>query len=87
MFVQASGIISSNIYRADDAPRYARGNKQLLAICVMNIFINISVKFYYVFRNKQRDKKWNAMTEEERLHYIATINDKGNKRLDFRFAH
>lgn len=53
----------------------------------MNIVLYVLVKIYYVWRNKQRDKKWNSMTEEERLHYLATTNDKGNKRLDFRFQH
>jgi hypothetical protein len=87
MFVQAGGIIASNIYRADDAPRYKRGDRVLLGIVVMNIFIYLLTKVYYVLRNKNRDKKWNAMTEDERLHYLATTTDEGNKRLDFRFAH
>lgn len=87
MFVQASGIISSNIYRKDDAPRYKRGNKQLLAITVMNVFLYGFVKVYYLWRNKSRDNKWNAMSEKERLDYLANTTDEGNKRLDFRFAH
>ncbi|KAL2173949.1 major facilitator superfamily domain-containing protein [Thermothelomyces heterothallicus CBS 202.75] len=87
MFVQASSIIASNIYREDDAPRYRRGNKQLLGILCMNLALYGLVKAYYVLRNKQRDKKWNAMTPEERLHYLATTTDQGNKRLDFRFHH
>ncbi|KAM7213181.1 MFS general substrate transporter [Rhypophila decipiens] len=87
MFVQAGGVISSNIYREDDKPRYKRGNRQLLAVLCMNIVIYLLVKVYYVSRNKQRDKKWDAMTEEQRLEYLATTTDKGNKRLDFRFQH
>ncbi|KAK4150769.1 major facilitator superfamily domain-containing protein [Chaetomidium leptoderma] len=87
MFVQASAIISSNIYRADDAPLYWRGNQQLLGILCMNIVLYGLVKGYYVFRNKRRDQKWNAMSHEERLHYLATTTDQGNKRLDFRFQH
>jgi hypothetical protein len=71
----------------DDAPRYRRGNRQLLAICCMNIVLYILTKLYYVWRNKTRDAKWNAMTEEQRLEYIATTKDEGNKRLDFRFDH
>ncbi|KAK4126553.1 MFS general substrate transporter [Parathielavia appendiculata] len=87
MFVQASGVIASNIYRADDAPLYRRGNRQLLGILCMNIVLYGLVKAYYVFRNKQRERKWNAMTPEERLDYLATTTDQGNKRLDFRFQH
>ncbi|KAK5997060.1 putative transporter [Cladobotryum mycophilum] len=87
MFVQAGGIISANIYRKDDAPRYVRGNRQLLAILCMNIFVYFFTKAYYVSRNRSRDKKWDAMTEEQRLDYLATTTDEGNKRLDFRFQH
>ena len=87
MFVQASGIIASNMYRKDDAPRYRRGNKGLISITIMNIFLYIFAKTYYVWRNKSRSKKWDAMSEDERIHYLATTTDEGNKRLDFRFAH
>jgi hypothetical protein len=87
MFVQASGIIASNIYRADDAPRYKRGNRVLLSLCLTNLAIYGLTKIYYVWRNKSRASKWDAMTEDERLHYLATTTDEGNKRLDFRFAH
>ncbi|RKU42361.1 hypothetical protein DL546_000990 [Coniochaeta pulveracea] len=87
MFVQASGIIGSNIYRKDDAPQYKRGNKQLLAINCMNIVLYLLVKVYYVMRNKARDAIWAAKTEEERLEYLATTKDEGSKRLDFRFQH
>ncbi|KAI0836856.1 MFS general substrate transporter [Hypoxylon sp. FL0890] len=87
MFVQAGGIIASNIYRADDAPLYRRGNKQLLAILVMNIVLYCLTKVYYVLRNRYKDRKWNSMTSDEKLHYLSTTTDEGNKRLDFRFEH
>ncbi|TVY60831.1 putative transporter [Lachnellula suecica] len=87
MFVQASGIIASNIYRADDAPRYRRGNRVLLSLCVMNLGLYGLTKIYYIWRNKTRAAKWDAMTEDERVNYLATTTDEGNKRLDFRFAH
>ncbi|KAJ5562531.1 Major facilitator superfamily domain general substrate transporter [Penicillium sp. DV-2018c] len=87
MCVQSSGIISSNIYRADDAPRYRRGNSVLVGLVVSNVFIYLLAKAYYVWRNQSRDKKWNAMSDSEKRHYLATTKDEGNKRLDFRFAH
>lgn len=74
-------------HETDDAPLYRRGNKQLLGILCMNIVLYGLVKAYYVFRNKQRDFKWDAMTPEEQLNYITTTKDEGNKRLDFRFQH
>ena len=71
---------------ADDRPRYRRGNRALLSINVLNIGLYVFAKVYYTLRNRFRDRKWNAMTEEERKEYLATTKDKGNKRLDFRFA-
>lgn len=87
MTVQAGGIIAANIYRASDAPRYKKGDTALLAITIFNIALYIFTKAYYVLRNKARERKWNSMTEEERLNYLATTTDEGSKRLDFRFAH
>jgi len=105
MFVQASSIIASNIYRDDDKPMYRRGNKVLLGICAYNTVLFVGAKLFYVYINKRRDKIWNSvcaeinpfqwtgqltdikMTQEQREEYLATTTDKGNKRLDFRFAH
>jgi hypothetical protein len=58
----------------------------LVSITVVNIGIYIFAKLYYVVRNRRRDTTWSAMTEEQRAEYLATTTDKGNKRLDFRFA-
>lgn len=87
MFCQAGGIVSANIYRSDDAPRYKRGNGVLLGLVVANMVIYVFTKLYYVWRNKRRDRKWNALTEAERKNYLETTTDEGNKRLDFRFQH
>lgn len=87
MCVQASGIIASNIYRKHDAPRYQNGNKNLLAIASLNIVMYLVIKTYYIWRNRSRDKKWNSLTNEEKIHYLDHTTDEGNKRLDFRFAH
>ncbi|KAF2149177.1 phthalate transporter [Myriangium duriaei CBS 260.36] len=86
MSVQAATIFSTQIYRNDDKPYYYRGNKVLLGILAWNIVAFVLAKAYYVYKNNVRDTKWNAMTREERLHYLKTTTDKGNKRLDFRFA-
>jgi MFS family permease len=86
MAVQTSNIISSQIYRQDDKPYYYKGNKVLLGLVAWNIVLFVGSKTYYQWKNKQRDELWNGMSREERLHYLKTTEDKGNKRLDFRFA-
>ena len=87
MCVQADGIISSNMYQQSDAPRYRHGNRNLIIIIAMNVIIYALTKVYYVLRNRSRDRKWNAMSEDEKRIYLDTTADRGNKRLDFRFAH
>ena len=52
-----------------------------MGLGVSNIFIYLLTKVYYVWRNKSRDKKWNAMTDNEKANYLATTKDEGNKRL------
>ncbi|UNI23858.1 hypothetical protein JDV02_009651 [Purpureocillium takamizusanense] len=84
---QAGSIISSNIYRKDDAPYYRRGNAVILGIIAWNAVATLLIKFYYVWRNKTRDKIWNAMSPQEKDDYLTTTTDEGSKRLDFRFAH
>ncbi|KAI0188916.1 major facilitator superfamily domain-containing protein [Xylaria flabelliformis] len=86
MFLQAGVVISSNIYRADDAPLYRRGNSILLAILGLNLVLYAVAKGYYLWRNRSKARKWDGMTPEEKLVYLSDHQDKGNKRLDFRFA-
>jgi hypothetical protein len=87
MFVQAGNVVSSNIYQADDAPLYHRGNQQLFAINMGVIGLLIGTKLYYLWRNSRRERIWSSMSAEEQYNYLSTTKDKGNKRLDFRFAH
>ncbi|CCC11876.1 hypothetical protein SMACR_05088 [Sordaria macrospora] len=87
MFVQAGNIVYDNIYREDDKPLYKRGNKVLLAIVCLNVVLFYLTKAFYMWRNKLKEEKWNAMTPEEQQVYLLTTKDEGPKRLDFRFAH
>ncbi|KAG0680442.1 hypothetical protein C6P40_000877 [Pichia californica] len=87
MFVQAGSIIGSNIYRTPDKPYYYKGNAALFGIACSILPIILLTKLFYVYLNKKRDAKWNAMSDEEREHYITHTTDRGSSRLDFRFAH
>ena len=70
-----------------DAPHYKRGNKVLLGIVVGNLVLFALAKLYYIIKNRSRARIWDAWTQEEKAHYLATTTDKGNKRLNFRFEH
>ncbi|KAK3902652.1 hypothetical protein C8A05DRAFT_33659 [Staphylotrichum tortipilum] len=87
MSVQAGSIIGANIYQDSDKPLYKTGNQNLVIINVLVIGAFLFAKFYYVWRNKRRDKVWNAMTEQERRDYVRNTKLTGSRRLDFRFAH
>ena len=73
MMVQLSRIISAQIYRDDDKPYYYRGNRVLIGIAVWNIALYFFTYGYYTWRNKQRDKVWNAMTPQEQADYVSVF--------------
>lgn len=58
----------------------------LLWIACLNIVAYGLTKLYYVLRNKSRQQKWDKMSDDERIQYLSTFKDAGNKRLDFRFT-
>ncbi|EMD42289.1 hypothetical protein CERSUDRAFT_90901 [Gelatoporia subvermispora B] len=87
MFVQAGTIISSYIYRADDAPLYKRGNRALIGITVMNIAIYVFTYFFYREINRRRDRIWKSWTPEEQQKYLDTTTDKGSEKINFRFVY
>lgn len=80
-------LTAVQIYRDDDKPLYRRGNLVLIAICAYNIVLFIGAKIFYVQVNKRRSRVWDGMSKEEKEQYLSTTADKGNRRLDFRFAH
>ena len=82
----------SHTSRVHDAhpfePPDRRGNSWLIGICAFNCFILYpGVKQYYRWRNRTKAAIWDAMTPEEQADYLATTKDRGNRRLDFQFAH
>ena len=87
MFVQLDSMTAQNIFREDDRPLYKRGLLQLWCITWAVVPLLLMTKFYYIWRNKTKERKWSAMTEEQKADYRRNTTDDGNKRLDFRFAH
>ena len=87
MFLQSAGIISANIYREDDAPAYHRGNVVLIGCAFGTLGACILARYYYIFRNKQKERAWNALTIEQQEDYVKNTSDQANKRLDFKFIY
>lgn len=87
MMVQLGNICAAFIYRADDAPLYHRGNTQIIIINILAIGLFLFAKAYYILKNRSREKKWNAMTPQQRQEYKLDTTLVGSRRLDFRFAH
>jgi hypothetical protein len=58
----------------------------LVIVCSANLIQYFLTKFYYTWRNQQKAKKWDALTDDQKLEYLETTTDSGSKRLDFRFV-
>ncbi len=41
-----------------------RGNRVLVGITVLNIFLYAFAKVYYIWRNKQREKVWDQYSQQ-----------------------
>ncbi|GKZ40960.1 hypothetical protein AbraIFM66951_006500 [Aspergillus brasiliensis] len=90
VIVQIGSIISSQIYRSSDSPYYYTGNKVLIALCVLSLVVFVAQREFLRHLNRQKERKWQAMTPEERVLYQSdrdTREREGNKRLDFRFKY
>ncbi|KAI9932317.1 hypothetical protein ASPWEDRAFT_154122 [Aspergillus wentii DTO 134E9] len=88
--VQVGSVISSQIYRSEDSPYYYTGNKVLIAICALSLVVFVLQRQFLVHLNNQKEKKWSAMSSEERVIYQSDREARemdGNKRLDFRFKY
>ncbi|KAJ5454880.1 uncharacterized protein N7458_005836 [Penicillium daleae] len=90
VIVQVGSLLGSQIYRADDAPYYHRGNAVLLAICILTLVVVIIQREFLRHLNRKKDVVWKAMTVDQQTAYqndIPARESEGNKRLDFRFSY
>ncbi len=87
MAVQLGNICAAYIYRDDDKPLYHRGNTNLIIVNIVAIVVFLLTKVYYIVRNKQKAKVWNALSKEQQDEYTKTTRLQGSRRLDFQFAH
>lgn len=83
---QLGTIVSSELFRKDDAPLYKRGLTQMFAMSIGSVVLILLTRLYFWSRNRKRDTIWNQMTDEEKSDYKLNTKTEGNKRLDFRFT-
>lgn len=90
VIVQIGSVVGSQIYRADDAPYYYRGNKVLVSICALTLVTLLVQRFWLQLLNKRKERVWEHMSDDEKAEYqrlLAKREEDGNKRLEFRFKY
>ena len=58
-----------------------------MLINISTILLFLIAKAYYIWRNRQKERAWHMLTDEQQTHYRKTTKLQGSRRLDFRFAH
>jgi hypothetical protein len=69
-------ILSSPLFPSNSH----KGNKILIGIVSINIFIYFLTKLYFIYRNKSRAAIWDAMTLEEKNAYLDANPEPSNRR-------
>lgn len=90
VIVQIGSLVGSQIYRADDAPYYHRGNKVLISFCAAALAILLGQNQFLKLLNRRKERVWDSMSEADKAQYLADTKarqSEGNKRLDFKFRY
>lgn len=80
------GVWGSQIYRADDAPDFKRGNLTNIMFAGTAVVLWIVQKYMYRYRNAVRARKLEVMTEAERREEKDRKEEKGNDSVIFKFT-
>jgi len=80
------GVWASQIYQADDAPFFKRGNSINIAFAGFTTIMWIVQKYYYRHLNKVHERKYAELTEEEKKIEDSLVEKKGNRSLRYRYT-
>ncbi|KAL2784326.1 major facilitator superfamily domain-containing protein [Aspergillus keveii] len=67
MCYQIGSIVAVNVYREEDKPYYHTANKALVGLCSANIALFAGMKLFYIWRNKTRKARWDALPPAEKI--------------------
>ncbi|KAJ7724742.1 MFS general substrate transporter [Mycena maculata] len=76
-------VWASQIYQADDAPLFRRGNSINIAFAGFTMIYWIVQKYYYRHLNREHKRKYAELSEQEKLEEDSQAEKKGNKSLTF----
>ncbi|QRW04072.1 major facilitator superfamily transporter [Ceratobasidium sp. AG-Ba] len=79
VIVQMGSVVSSQLYRADDAPLYYRANKILFSICIGSATL-VAIQRWWLRRlNNAKARAWDNLTQEQQIEYQA---DEASRELE-----
>ncbi|KAG0240597.1 hypothetical protein BGX31_001848 [Mortierella sp. GBA43] len=85
--VNACDMVSVNLFRDEDAPRFIRGFWILFGALLLTIVLFIFQRYHLMWINKKRDEKTKNWTEADWKHYNDTTQDEGDDHLSFRYTY
>ncbi|QRW18050.1 major facilitator superfamily transporter [Rhizoctonia solani] len=69
VIVQIGSVISSQLYRKDDAPLYYRANKILFSLCIASAAVVLLQRWWLRRLNAAKERAWNKLTQEQQIEY------------------
>ncbi|KAF9897449.1 hypothetical protein BX616_005573 [Lobosporangium transversale] len=85
--VNACDMVSVNLFRDEDAPRFITAFWILFGALLVTIVLFIFQRYHLMWINKRRDEKTKNWTEQDWKNYNETTKDEGDDHLSFRFSY
>ncbi|GAA6050961.1 hypothetical protein JCM3770_005344 [Rhodotorula araucariae] len=79
------GTYGNQVFRGNDAPKYRKAWAACLSLGAVWLAFTLAQTAQYWWTNKQKERKWAALSEEEKERYLATTTEDTGRRLDFRY--
>ncbi|KAF9986482.1 hypothetical protein BGZ75_001785 [Mortierella antarctica] len=85
--VNACDMVSVNLFRDEDAPRFITGFWILFGALLLTIVLFIFQRYHLMWINRKREEKTRYWTEEDWRLYNETTKDEGDDHLSFRYSY
>ncbi|KAF9430264.1 hypothetical protein BGZ76_000901 [Entomortierella beljakovae] len=85
--VNACDMVSVNMFRDADAPRFFTAFWILFGALLLTIVLFIFQRYHLMWINKRREEKTKNWTEADWHHYNDTTKDEGDDHLSFRYSY